>query len=433
MSTVKNEVKDIEQLAQEIDFANTSKCMFCGMCLAHCPTYREFLLEITSPRGRVALINSYLEGKLPLSEKFKKTMRLCLDCRACSTYCPSGVQPGPAVVSMRAHIESMGRKNLFKSLILEKLVPNPELLRLATFPLRLYQRLGIQKALRKLGILKPFPFAVADMEAMLPQYQGSPLSLRIEEVTPAKCERKMRAGFFLGCAMNLMLPRASEATIDVVTRLGCEVVTPKEVKCCGAPHINEGDAETARKLARYNIDLFLSKDVDVIFTDCAACGAELCNYVHLFKNNPEYEKKAEELAYKLRDVSQLILELGFNAEMCESLDDIVITYDEPCHLRHGQGVQHPNKILASLPGVKFKKLKDAEWCCGSAGTYWLTHKDTADKILQKKLDAIKEINPDYIITSNPGCLLQLNKAVWMGNLKGKVIHLTELLKMCLRL
>lgn len=431
--TNKNKKQSATKERNSFEYTDISRCIQCGMCLANCPTYREFLSETASPRGRIVLMNEYAKGNIEITAKLKKAMSLCLDCRACTTACPVGIQTGLAVVHMRAIIESQGTKNPIKKVVLENLLLHPNLMKYATVPLRLYQRLGIQKALRKLGILKPFPFAIEELEAMLPQYQGEPLTSRIDEVTKAVGEKKMTVGFFLGCAMNLMLPKSSEATINVISKLGGEIITPKDAKCCGAPHINEGDEETARELARFNIDLFLGKNVDTVFTDCAACGAELKNYPHLFENDPAYKEKAEILAAKIKDVSEVILELGFNSDMCRPLNDAVVTYDEPCHLRHGQGIKKPPyQILKMIPGIKFVKLKESDWCCGSAGTYWMKEKDAAGRILNRKLENIKKIDPDYIITSNPGCLLQLIKGVRQENLKAKVIHLTELLQMALK-
>src|SRR5579884_1225889 len=421
------------------DYDNVLACIRCGLCLSVCPTYRTDHLEVQSPRGRVALIRAVEEGRLPLeSPGFKEHMYHCLDCRACQTICPSGVKVGELVVAARAEIDKHERQpwleRLLKRVILRWLLLRPERVEWGITPLRLYQRLGLQRIVRSTGLLRRLPGrlgVVAFMEEILPKLPAKPLRQELAEITPARGQRRYRVGFFLGCVMNVVYAEVSRSTINVLIENGCEVVTPKRQRCCGAPHAAEGDTRTLRALARYNVELFESWQLDYVVADCAACAAQTKEYAHLLRDEPEYRDRAAAFSRKVRDITELLAEIPLKPPAGSV--PVRVTYHEACHLCHAQGVRRqPRQVIRQIPGIEFVELKESDWCCGSAGIYNLTHRERASRILDRKLANIAATEADVVLTGNPGCLLQLDAGVKRAGIKAKVLHPTQLLDQAYR-
>jgi glycolate oxidase iron-sulfur subunit len=410
-----------------MDYLKLINCMRCGMCLPHCPTYKETFLETASPRGRVALMRKLQEGELVESEKFAEYLSLCLDCQACASACPCGVNAGELVADFRCESKQEKGLSMMEELILRKLVPHPDRLETAMAPLRLYQLTGMQKVVRSLGVLKMFPPALGRMEGLLPALPSAPLRQTLNEVSPAQGPKmKGRVGFFLGCVMSLVFSEASLATVRLLTALGYEVVTPKEQKCCGAPNMLGHDREGLLQAARYNTELLNSCDVDFVVTDCGGCGAELKKYGHHLDGDAE----AVAFSAKVRDISEVLA--GEGEELKEMLKklSVKVTYHDPCHIAHCQGIRsQPRALIRMIPGIDFRELADADACCGSAGTYNLEKPEMSDRVLSRKVVNVQKTGAEYLVTSNPGCLLQLKKALSEATPQVKVIHLTELLQM----
>ncbi|MBJ6799833.1 (Fe-S)-binding protein [Geomonas propionica] len=411
-----------------MDYVKLINCMRCGMCLPHCPTYKESFLETASPRGRVALVRKFQEGELVESEKFLEYVSLCLDCQACASACPCGVNAGELVAEFRCERKQEQGLSTMEDLILRKLVPHPDRLEAATAPLRLYQRTGLQKVVRSLGLLKVFPSALGRMEGLLPKLPAAPLRQTISEVTPAVGEQKGTVGFFLGCVMSLIFSEASLATVELLSTLGYKVVTPKDQKCCGAPNMLGHDIDGLKDAARFNTDLFQSQELDFVVTDCGGCGAELKKYGH----HLDGEVAATAFSTKVRDISEILAaEAGTLKDKLKPLP-LKVTYHDPCHIAHCQGIRsQPRALINLIPGIDFRELPEADACCGSAGTYNIEKPEMSDRVLSRKVQNVQKTGADYLVTSNPGCLLQLKKALAEATPAVKVIHLTELLQMSL--
>ena len=411
-----------------MDYVKLINCMRCGMCLPHCPTYKETFLETASPRGRVALVRKFQEGELVESEKFLEYVSLCLDCQACASACPCGVNAGELVAEFRCERKQEGGLSMMEDMILRKLVPHPDRLEVATAPLRLYQKTGLQKVVRSLGLLKVFPEALGRMEGLLPELPAAPLRQTIREVTPAQGEEKGTVGFFLGCVMSLIFSEASLATVQLLSSLGYKVITPKAQKCCGAPNMLGHDIDGLREAARFNTDLFQSYELDFVVTDCGGCGAELKKYGHHLGG----EEAATSFSAKTRDISEILAsEAAGLAGRLKPLP-IKVTYHDPCHIAHCQGIRsQPRALINMVPGIDFRELTEADACCGSAGTYNIEKPGMSDRVLSRKVQNILKSGAEYLVTSNPGCLLQLKKALSEATPEVKVIHLTELLRMSL--
>jgi len=405
------------------------QCMRCGFCLPTCPTYALTGRERSNPRGRVALARAVAEEKLEFTQAVREEAFFCLDCRACTTACPSGVRAGEVMEICRSQAQAfypLGKAGgAFRAFILEKMLPSPERLESSMLPTRLYQRLGIQWLVRHLKVLKIGPDWMEKAEGMLPRLE-SPLRPQLPEVIPAKGEQRGRVGFFLGCVMTLMYPGVSRQTVRVLSHQGYEVLTPKQTKCCGAPHLSEGDRETARQLALFNLDLFMDQEVDAIVTDCAGCGAALKEYEELLEGHAEHEKLAR-FRGKIRDVSEFLAEVGVRTEGLKPVQTSV-TYHEPCHLCHAQGISaQPRDLIRQIPGVELREMKESSWCCGSAATWGLKFAEDSRQVLDRKLKHVRDTDADFLVTANPGCHLQLAWGVRESGMKQEVLHLMELL------
>lgn len=406
-----------------MDYVKLINCMRCGMCLPACPTYKETFLETASPRGRVALVRKLQEGELDQSERLLEYLSLCLDCQACASACPCGVNAGELVAEFTCERKAESGLGFMEDLILRKLVPHPDRLEASMAPMRLYQRSGLQKLVRTMGVLKMFPKPLERMEGLLPTLPSRPLRQEISEVTPAVGQQRGTVGFFLGCVMSLIFSDASRATIRLLSSLGYRVITPKNQVCCGAPNMLGGDLEGLKEAARTNVDIFGGVAVDFIVTDCGGCGAELKKYGHHIEG-----ESAAAFSGKVRDISQI---LAMHTEELRALLkplDLKVTWHDPCHIAHCQGVRkEPRELLKLVPGLTYKELNEADACCGSAGTYNIERPEMSDRILKRKLDNIAASGAEVLVTGNPGCLLQLKKGLADHLPQVNIMHLTEVL------
>ncbi len=405
------------------------QCMRCGFCLAVCPTYALTNRERSSPRGRAALARAVAEGKLEFTSAVRDEAFLCLDCKACSTACPSGVRVGTIMELCRSQSQSFHPPSLpagmLRDFILKRMLPSPAMMETSMIPVRLYQRLGLQWAVRNLRINRFLPDVLAKMEGILPTL-APPLRTEIPETIPAQGERRGRVGFFLGCAMSLVFAEVSRQTARILSQQGFDVVTPKEVKCCGAPHLAEGDRDSARRLALINIDLFRSLDVDYIVTDCAGCGCSLKEYEEILEHRADHDT-VRLFCSKVRDISEFLAEVGIRTEGLRPVP-LSVTYHEPCHLVHGQGLSKPpRQVIRSIPGVELREMKESSWCCGMAGSFALKELETSRRILERKLANVRDTDADVLVTANPGCHLQLAWGVRELAMKQPVWHIVELL------
>ena len=405
------------------------QCMRCGFCLAVCPTYALTNRERSSPRGRAALARAVAEGRLEFTPAVGEEAYFCLDCKACTTACPAGVRVGTIMEFCRSQEQGFRPPSLpagfLRDFILKRMLPSPALMETSLLPVRLYQRLGVQWAVRRFGINRFLPGVLAKMEGILPALER-PLRLDLPEVIPAQGKKRGRVAFFLGCAMSLVFPEVSRQTARILSQQGFEVVTPREVKCCGAPHLAEGDRETARRLALMNLDLFLGLDVEHIVTDCAGCGCALKEYEEILDGHADHEQLRRFRA-KIRDISEFLAEAGIRTEDLRPVP-MSVTYHEPCHLVHGQGISGPpRQVIRQIPGVELREMKESNWCCGMAGSFALKELEASRKLLERKLSNVRATGADALVTANPGCHLQLAWGVRELGMKQPVLHVVELL------
>ena len=406
-----------------MDYVKLINCARCGMCLPACPTYKETFLETASPRGRVALVRKIQEGELNQSERLLEYLSLCLDCQACATACPCGVNAGELVAEFTCERKEGNRLGLMEDLILRKLLPHPDRLETSMAPMRLYQRTGLQKMVRTLGVLNMFPKPLERMEGLLPDLPERPLRRTIKEDMPARGEVHGTIGFFLGCVMSLIFSDASRATMQLLSSLGYRVITPRKQVCCGAPNMLAGDRAGLTTAARKNVDIFDGLNLDLIVTDCGGCGAELKKYGHHLD-----DASSISFSSKVRDISQVLAMHADALKLILRPLPLKVTYHDSCHIAHSQGIRkEPRDLLKLVPGLAYKELENADACCGSGGTYNIEQPEMADLILHRKLDTIRATGADVVVTSNPGCMLQLKKGLLDHLPQVKIMHLTELL------
>ena len=409
-----------------------SKCIHCGLCLNACPTYRELGVEMDSPRGRIYQMIQVERGRLAVGESFVRHIDSCLDCRACETACPSGVEYGKLVEAARGQIEKHYKRppleTLLRKLFYYELLPHRRRLELAGKALRFYQRWGIEKLVRSSRVLGVFPGSLERVAGLAPRMEDPFFTARLGTLVPAVGPRRYRVAFAAGCIANLAFARLHDATIRVLTRNGCEVVIPGEQGCCGALHVHAGMRPLARELAKQNVRTFLAEDFDAIISNAAGCGAALKEYPHLFEEEDrEFYQPARRFSSKVRDVTEFLAGIDFNREF--GVMKLRGTYQDPCHLGHAQGIRSaPRKLLAAVPGLEIVELKESEICCGSAGIYNVAHNEMAERLLKHKMQRLEETQAEVILTANPGCLLQLRAGVSRSRRPGRrVLHVVELL------
>jgi glycolate oxidase iron-sulfur subunit len=412
-------------------WAEYSRCVRCGLCLNACPTYRELGLEMDSPRGRIYQIIQVERGRLPLGESFVRHLDLCLDCRACETACPSGVEYGKLVEAARGQIANYYKRpflaELARKLFFYHLLPYRRRLEWAGRLLRFYQRSGLEKLVLASRLLKLVPGNLEGIARLAPRMENPFFTERLGLVFPAVGTQRYRVAFFAGCIANLAFARLNEATVRVLALNGCEVVIPADQGCCGALHVHAGLRDVARRLAKQNLRVFREGQFDAIVTNAAGCGSVLKEYPLLFEEEErEFLEPARAFAAKLRDVTEFLAGIELNRQFAPT--PLRATYQDSCHLAHAQKVRTaPRKLLEALPGLEFVELKEAEICCGSAGIYNVIHNDLAEKILASKMRRIDETKADVILTANPGCLLQLRAGVARAGGNRRVLHVVELL------
>ncbi|MBI4548646.1 MAG: (Fe-S)-binding protein [Ignavibacteriae bacterium] len=404
-----------ESMMKHIDDV-MSHCIHCGMCLPVCPTYALTYQEQSSPRGRIRLIRSVHENKIDLSDSFVDEMYFCLDCQACQTACPAGVQYGVLVEDARRLIAEKKYDPItlrfVKSIFLRGILASKFRTRLAAKILRWYQRSGLQEAVDRSDILSVFSDRLHDKHAMLPKIGEKFFDDGVAEVISPQGKPRGRVAFLFGCIMNVALPEVHRDTVDVLLANGFEVIIPKQQVCCGSLHGHNGDIVMAKRVARENIDVFQQYAFDALIVDSAGCGAFLKEYGTLLVNDPIYASKAEALSKKTKDITEFLVQPCEGLKPSQGLQGLRVTYHEACHLVHTQRVsQQPRQIIQSIPGIEFVELPEATWCCGSAGIYNVVRFDDSMKLLERKINNLASTNADIVLTANPGCHLQLQYGI----------------------
>jgi glycolate oxidase iron-sulfur subunit len=417
---------DLDWISKRVDYRLYQDCVHCGLCTASCPTYVETSDENDSPRGRIYLMRAVADGRLGLSREVRHHLDLCLDCRACESACPSGVQYGkiiePFKVAMQKSAPAAERTSLLQRLVLHHLFPHSGRVKLALLPARLLQKVGLLDRAEALGLTRLLPTTLRRLQAMLPPLHGS--GSRLPEVLPPIGPKRARVALFLGCVADALFPETNAATARVLQQNGCEVVTPRGQVCCGAIHYHSGVEDAALDLARKNLAAINLDEFDAIIVNAAGCGAMLKDYGHLLQG-PDHDA-AKAFAAKVKDVSEFLVTLGPIAPTHPL--PMTVTYHDACHLCHGQQIRsQPRQLLGMIPGVKLVPLEESELCCGAAGTYNLTQPEMSERLGRRKMDNIAATGADAVVTGNVGCILQIARKVKERGSPMQVAHPIDLL------
>jgi glycolate oxidase iron-sulfur subunit len=406
--------------------ADLDRCVHCGLCLNACPTYRELHVEMDSPRGRIYQMVQVSEGAA-ISPSYLEHIELCLACRGCETACPSGVQYGRLVEAARAEIENRVRRpwhiRWLRWLVFRRLLPSRVNLEIAGALLYCIQASGLKWVVGRLGFL---PARLREVESLAPEIETPFFFGYYGKTLPAEGQKRYRVAFLGGCIANLSFARLNEATVRVLRKNGCEVSIPAAQGCCGALHVHAGIRDVARQLARRNIDALADGDFDAIITNAGGCGSTLKEYGELFEHDPEYHEKALCFSARLKDVNEFLASIELNRDMAAL--PLTVTYQDSCHLAHGQKVRSaPRLLLNSVPGLELKEMQLSDLCCGSAGIYNVVHTGMALSLLRKKMDSVNATGASVIAATNPGCMLQLRAGVRKFGHGQRVAHVVEIL------
>lgn len=391
-----------------------SKCVHCGFCLPACPTYNLLGEEMDSPRGRIILMKSVLEGELELSEALLYIDR-CLGCLGCVTACPSGVPYGELLAPFRAYAQQRRQRPLVEKAartLMLNTIPYPDRFRLAANAGRMAKPLK--------GVM---PAQFQSMLGLLPERleDGQPLP----ELIPAEGQRRARVALLAGCVQQVVSPQINRATLDVLAKNGVEVVVPRGQGCCGALAMHTGELELARAQGRVNLAAF-PEDVDAILTNAAGCGSGMKEYALIFRGT-ELEEQARAFAQRVQDVTQFLDALGL-IEPPGLKKTFKLAYQDACHLAHAQGVTAaPRRLLGMIPGLEIVPIPEAELCCGSAGTYNIEQPELARRLGERKVQNILSTGAQAVASGNIGCMVQMRTHLGNSGQAIPVWHTMEVL------
>ena len=378
-------------------------CVHCGFCNATCPTYQLEGVEMEGPRGRIYLIKSLLEDKISHADSVVSHLDSCLSCLACETTCPSGVRYSHLIDAARSRIEEQHRRGLLDRVqrrILTWLLPYPGRFRLAMLAGRL---------------AKPFAFlAPPGQRAMLRMIPGRlPGRSRMDRpgVHRAEGTRRARVALLTGCAQKVMGPDINDATIRLLTRLGCDVVLPRDQGCCGSLVYHMGNHEDSLPHMKRNIDVWQAEmdgeGLDYVVINTSGCGVLVKDYGHIFRDDPAYAGKAGRVAAITKDLSEVVQGLELSARVTRRAPALRVAYHDACSLQHGQQIRTQPRALLGEAGFRVLDLPDAHLCCGSAGTYNLLQPDTAEELGKMKAEAVASVSPQLVAMGNIGCMEQI--------------------------
>jgi glycolate oxidase iron-sulfur subunit len=397
------------------------RCNKCGFCLAGCPVYKVTGIEWTVARGKLALLRSVLEGKLKLDE-ITEPISDCLTCNCCVDHCPAGVTTDDFILKARAELVREKGRPWLQKLLFHDLLSSPSRLQRLSRLMGLVQVSGLRSAARGMGLTR----LLGDTGKAERIFPSVPLKRRITSASSPKLGNpKYKVAYFVGCAAANLTPNVAQAAIRVLNRHNVEVVVPDFV-CCGMPAYGYGDVAATLDMARKNIDVARSLDVDAIIATCATCGSLLKRYPVLLSEDAEYSTQASAFAGKVRDISEFLVSIGLVTEMQTVKHKV--TFHDPCHLGRFQKVtSQPRQILKSIPGVEFIEMNEANICCGAAGSYSLKHYDLSMKVLAQKMQNVARTSADILVTCCPGCSMQLAHGIREHSLKMQSMELIELL------
>ena len=390
-------------------------CVHCGFCLPACPTYQVLGQEMDSPRGRILLMKNVLEGTLSVQEAQPFVDR-CLGCMACTTACPPDVPYGDLLILFRSYAENNRANGSILDTWLRQIV-----LEIMPYPARFRAAMLLGMFARSFKAV--LPKKLATILDLLPS--DVPTSNHIPDIIPAIGRKRARVALMQGCVQSVLAPAINEATVRVLSKNGVEVVIPRGQGCCGALTLHSGSLEKSRKLALRNLRVFPT-DVDAVLTTAAGCGSGISEYEMLF-NSTDDLTIARDFANRVQDVTVFLDELGLS-HLPGPINLKKVAYHDACHLSHAQGVRDaPRRLMEQVPDVEVVNPSDGETCCGSAGIYNIEQPEIAEQLGARKAAKVIETGASVLVTTNIGCITQIESHLRVMNNKMPVMHVMEML------
>ncbi len=406
-------------------YEDIAHCNRCGFCQVACPVFRSTGHEGGVARGRLALLRALIENRIPWNAELEEPLYDCLLCGACTSNCFPAIPTSEIVIRARAeYLQKVGRTSTHR-LLFEKLLPYPRRLHVAARAVALGKNSGMSRLAQALGLLRIFGRDFARAEAIVTRLPTQPLRARLKPgIYPGQGPR-MRVAYYIGCGVDIVTQAAGEASFALLRQTAREVCL-LATNCCGLPAWGYGDLEAARNLAAKNLALVGSGGFDAIVTDCSSCASFIKHYPALFSADDPRRETARDTAARVRDICEWIASETQPAST--SLRGRRVTFHDPCHLSRGQGLAKlPREILRRIPETEFVELPEADWCCGGAGAYALSHYELAMQVLDRKMVNLKRTGAEVLVTTCPACIIQLSHGVRRHGLHVDVKHLTEIL------
>lgn len=427
-----------------------AKCNKCGFCHVACPIFRATGHESGVARGRLALLRGIIENRIEWNEELEDPLFTCLGCGACTTNCFGSVPTADLILNARSeYFENVGKKPAHR-LLFEHLLPYPKRLHLAARAAALGKNSGASKVAKAMGLLRIFGRDLPRAEGIVEKLPTKSFRGITKPETYAGEGKDLKIGYFVGCGVDVIQVDAGNATFESLKQIG-KSVTVLDNCCCGLPPWSYGDIENTKVLAEKNLKIFSEADVDVIVTDCSSCASFLKEYKKVFADDPEKLELVEKTRGKIRDMVEFLYTAEFGEregkekEVVDSYHDshavgtaavqammkdngkVIVTYHDPCHAVRGQGIKSESRdLLKAIPNVEFREMAESDWCCGGAGSYALTHYDLSQKVLDRKINNLKNTEADILVTSCPACMIQLAWGIRKHGLKTKIFHISEM-------
>lgn len=406
-------------------YDDIAQCNKCGFCQVACPIFRSTGHESGVARGRLALLRAIIEKRLEWSKEIEEPLYHCLLCGSCTANCFSAIPTADLMVKARSqYLEKMGRKPLHR-LLFDHLLPYPRRLHLAARVAALGKNSGLSRVTRALGLLRIFGRDFPHADDLVQRLPARALRDKIKPGIIQGEGKELHIGYFIGCGVDIIQQPAAYGTLRLLKKKA-KTISVLNNCCCGLPAWFYGDVPAAQNFAEKNLNTLSAQKFDIIVTDCSSCASFLKKYPTLFpKNDPRYEK-AKVISAQVRDLVEF--DLTIDRPLTNAKNVTSVTYHDPCHASRGQNlVAEPREMLKKLPGLEFIEMPEADWCCGGAGSYALTHYELSQSVLDRKMENLKKTNADLLVTSCPACMIQLSYGIRKHGLKTQVRHISEVL------
>ena len=411
--------------------SDLSQCMKCGFCTFWCPVYQEERIEASVARGKNMMIRGLLAGDLDYTQEYADRLNKCTLCMTCTANCPAKANIPNVIVAARADaFKARGLKFPY-NIVYRWLLPRRRLFGWVVRFASWFQGIFMPKTEGTIRHLSMFLSALGkgrNIPQIAPRFLRQ--TVPVVNVPPDGVKTTMTVGYFIGCMTDFVFPELGRHIIDFLTRNGVEVIVPREQGCCGAPvFLGAGDFDTGRRMADANVKTF--EGLDYVISDCATCTSSLKDYTKFLADTPQRKKACEKFAKKVKDISEFLVDvLDLPASAYKPSAEArgkKVTWHDPCHLSRHLGItSQPRQLIKSISGVEYVEMPNADRCCGMAGAFSMHYYDLSKDIADKKAASIESTGADIVVSSCPGCEIQLIDSVVRNKLPVKVMHIMEL-------